>query len=188
MPVYKRDPKTGRHVADNQPGHYYIKFQRENQPPYRESLRGITSRRKAERIEEQRLLDFKLGIDRRQRDTTSFEDFVNKTYLPHAKNHLRSYTLVVHYSKVLCQYFKGKRLADIKPDDIEAFQQHRKEGITRRGEARSAVTVNREIGQLSSIFQHAVRLKKIKENPCRGIANFRTENGRTRKRLEKGPC
>ncbi len=180
MPVYKRDPKSGRHVADNQPGYYYIKFQRDNQPPYIESLRGITSRRKAEKIEEQRLMEFKLGIDRRKRDNTLLEDFVKNTYLPHAKNHLRSYALVVHYSKVMCAYFKGKRLGEITPEAIEAFQRHRKEGITRRGEARSPLTVNREIGQLSSVFQFAVRLKKIKENPCRTVANFRSDDGRTR--------
>lgn len=180
MPVYKRDPKTGRHVADNQPGYYYIKFQRDNQPPYIESLRGISSRRKAEKIEEQRLMDFKLGIDRRQRDNTLFEDFVKNTYLPHAKNHLRLYALVVHYSKVMCEYFKGKRLSEITTEAIEAFQRHRKEGITRRGEVRSPLTVNREVGQLSSVFQFAVRLKKIKENPCGQVANFRSDKGRTR--------
>lgn len=63
---------------------------------------------------------------------TLFEDFVRNIYLPLQKtNKKRSIERDIQISGVLCDFFKGKTLNEIKKSDVERFKHERCESITR---------------------------------------------------------
>jgi integrase len=151
---------------------------------YIKALPGITSLTRAKDIEEkwraQIILEDLTGVSHKPVDDITFEDFVHKIYLPHSKQSKKSYALDVHYAKFTCAYFKGKRLRDITSADIEEYRHHRKSSLTRNGKERQGNTVNREIGQLGSVFTLAVKRQKITANPVSGIQPYRVTSRRIR--------
>lgn len=168
MAVYKRDHKTGRHVADSQPGYFVIKFERGSRKPFYKSLRGISTRKKAELLEEKFLMKYLSG--EREEDKTRLDDFIRKTYLPNVKMRFpTTYDQFSHYCEIIMAFFRAKTLREITPEDIAAFQLKRKNETTNRGTPRNAVTVNREMAQLSSIFTYAVKMRRLDKNPCRSV-------------------
>ena len=82
--------------------------------------------------------------------------------------------------RCLKAHFKGKRLADINPMDVERFKMVRHETPTRHEEARSPATVNRELTILSRVLALAVDAGHIGENPCRRVRRFKEDNARVR--------
>jgi hypothetical protein len=61
-----------------------------------------------------------------------FSDFCNKIYLPLQKtNRKRSYARDERIARVLCDFFEGMTLREIKKSDVERFKRERSESKTR---------------------------------------------------------
>ncbi len=110
-----------------------------------------------------------------------FEEFVKGTYLPLQKtNNKRSFARDEQIAGVLCAFFKGKTLKDVKKSDVEQFKRERSESLTRYDRKRSPATVNRELSILSAILTLAVDDELIPTNPCRRVRPLRMDNTRSR--------
>lgn len=112
---------------------------------------------------------------------TLFSDFVEGTYLPLQRtNKKRSYDRDKQITGVLCEFFAGKTLKDIKKSDVEKFKRVRLESETRYERKRSPATVNRELAVLSAVLTLAVDDELIPSNPCRKVRPLRMDNQRSR--------
>lgn len=110
-----------------------------------------------------------------------FEDFVRGTYLPLQKtNKKRSYARDEQIAGMLCDFFKGKTLKEIKKSDVEKLKRERSESKTKYDRKRSPATVNRELSVLSAILTLAVDDELIPSNPCRRVRPLRMDNERSR--------
>lgn len=109
-----------------------------------------------------------------------FQEFVETIYLKWSKHNKRSHYLDEKYAKIFCQYFKGQTLRQITPLAIEEFKQERREQTTIRRAQRSAGSVNRELGVLSSIFSRAVKYGFLDTNPCQAVELYKNYNFRER--------
>lgn len=100
------------------------------------------------------------------------EDFV-VTYLGR-RQHLKSRKRDALSARILLRYFKGNRLAEITPANIEDYIAKRKsEGVAN-------ATVNRELACLKRMFNLAIRWKEAKKNPVNDVDFLRENPGRTR--------
>ncbi|MGB8509816.1 MAG: site-specific integrase [Pyrinomonadaceae bacterium] len=112
---------------------------------------------------------------------TLFNDFVKGTYLPLQKtNKKRSLARDEQIAGVLCDFFEGRTLKEIKKADVEKFKRERSESMTRYERKRSPATVNRELAVLSSVLTLAVDDELIDSNPCRRVRPMRMDNQRSR--------
>lgn len=110
-----------------------------------------------------------------------FASFVKDTYLPlQQTNKKRSYARDAQIAGVLCEFFAGKTLQEIKKSDVEEFKRHQSEAKTKYDRTRSPATVNRELSVLSAILTLAVDDELLPSNPCRRVKPLRTDNERSR--------
>jgi len=110
-----------------------------------------------------------------------FSDFVKGTYLPlQQTNKKRSYARDEQIAGVLCEFFAGKTLKEIKKSDVEKFKKARLDSETRYERKRSPATVNRELAVLSGVLTLAVDDELIPSNPCRKVKQLRMDNQRSR--------
>ena len=177
MSVYKRDSRGN--IVKRGEGTWWIDFTIDGKR-YKKALRGIKTKAEAERIESHKRLEVYEGRYGKEREAITFDDFVNKVYLPHAKNSIKSFYYYERFAGIFCRYFKAKSLNEITAADIEAFRQYRRDNPTRTGAGRKLATINREVMQLSSIFKLAVDLGYCESNPARKIKPYKTHNRRTR--------
>lgn len=70
-----------------------------------------------------------------------------------------------HFINAVSEYFKGKKLFQITPLEIEQFKKVRKETPVRGGKPRSDVSVNRELEVLRHMLNKAVEWGMLDENP-----------------------
>ena len=162
MPVYV-DKKTKR---------FFIKFTLHGET-YKERLPAGTTRKQAETIEvkvKAQMLFDQHGIDTSGKNE-KFERFVQDVYLPtidgqHSKD---SFEKAITICKAAMPYFKGKRLRDIKPADVDRFKRSRLELKTMHGKPRKPATVARELSIISKIFSLAVRNDLCPYNPVSKI-------------------
>ncbi|HEX7998662.1 MAG TPA: site-specific integrase [Pyrinomonadaceae bacterium] len=110
-----------------------------------------------------------------------FSSFVRETYLPlQQTNKKRSYARDAQIAGVLCEFFKGRTLQEIKKSDVEEFKRKQSETKTKYERKRSPATVNRELAVLSAILTLAVDDELIPGNPCRRVKPMRADNERSR--------
>ena len=103
-------------------------------------------------------------LDEEPQSDIRFEDFAEQ-YLTWAKRAFTTASYVSRRSVVRSQLvpaFKGLALHSIKPPRIERF-------IAKRRAEVSGATCNRNLGALSSMFQRAVKLGYVSENPAERI-------------------
>lgn len=77
-------------------------------------------------------------------------------------------------SKIL-PYFKKKRMCDIKPRDIVAWQNTMLKACDDKGEPYSPVYLKTIHNQLSAIFNHAVKFYELESNPAAKVGNMGKE-------------
>ena len=148
---------------------------------HRASLREARTKAQAEQAEANKRLEcFGAAYGSAQRQTPKLSEFVDKTYMTWAKTNKKSWRDDELICNVIKAHFKGKRLADISPMDVESFKKVRHETPTRHEEARSPATVNRELTILSRVMALAVDAGHISENPCRRVRRFKEDNARVR--------
>lgn len=112
--------------------------------------------------------------------TTTFREFVEKTYLPWAKENKRSWRNDVSRAKPLIAFFGKRRLSDVTRFLIEQYKKERRNSFNGRGEVRSPSSVNRELELLSRIFSLAVERGDVEGNPFKGVKKLATDNLITR--------
>ena len=89
------------------------------------------------------------------------------------KNTWKMKTSVIE-SKIL-PYFKKKRMCDIKPRDIVAWQNVMLKACDDNGEPYSPVYLKTIHNQLSAIFNHAVKFYELESNPAAKVGNMGKE-------------
>lgn len=114
----------------------------------------------------QKIYEGKYG---REAGTTDFKDFAERVYLPSVQDRVKHPEKAKYTTRILCDYFKGKKLRDITPMLIEGFKRQRLTANSLRGHSRHPATVKGEINILSSIFNLALDNDLIGMNPCRKV-------------------
>lgn len=134
------------------------------------------ARKKARELRAQVALDGDPAAERdRRRAVPTFASFVTDTYLPFAKDRLRSYRDHESFCRLrLIPAWGNRRLDDIRPTDVVELQR------ALRAEGLSPATVNRYTVLAKRIFNLALRWQAIEgQNPCRH-AELAREPGRER--------
>jgi integrase len=126
--------------------------------------------------ERRKVLDGTYREDVERDDLKNFVTFVDKIYLPFAREHHASPAHDSFRCEVLKDYFKGKRFDEITMMMVVKFINQRLCSETVRKEAlengtvvnskRSPTTVNKEVTLLSSIFRLAIRERVATANAC----------------------
>ena len=152
MPAYK----------DNRQGTWYASFYFENWQGVKQKKlkRGFATKKDALAWEREFLLQQAADL------TMTFEAFV-EIYITDKKKRLRENTWStkehIIRTKIL-PYFKEKRLSEIKPRDVSAWQNEMLNYRDKNGKAYSPTYLKTLHGQLSAILNHAVRFYGLKSN------------------------
>ena len=152
MPAYK----------DSKQGTWYASFYFENWQGVKQKKlkRGFATKKDALAWEREFLLQQAADL------TMTFEAFV-EIYITDKKKRLRENTWFVKEhiirTKIL-PYFKEKRLSEIKPRDVIAWQNEMLNYRDKNGKAYSPTYLKTLHGQLSAILNHAVRFYGLNSN------------------------
>lgn len=152
MPAYK----------DSKQGTWYASFYFENWQGVKQKKlkRGFATKKDALAWEREFLLQQAADL------TMTFEAFV-EIYITDKKKRLRENTWStkehIIRTKIL-PYFKEKRLGEIKPRDVIAWQNEMLNYRDKNGKAYSPTYLKTLHGQLSAILNHAVRFYGLKSN------------------------
>ena len=152
MPAYK----------DSRQGTWYAAFYFENWKGVKQKKlkRGFATKKDALAWEREFLLQQAADL------TMTFEAFV-EIYITDKKKRLRENTWStkehIIRTKIL-PYFKEKRLSEIKPRDVIAWQNEMLNYRDKNGKAYSPTYLKTLHGQLSAILNHAVRFYGLKSN------------------------
>lgn len=116
-----------------------------------------------------------------ERGEQLLSDFVEKVYLPWARQNKRSWDHDEFRARAMCASasLKGKTFAEISPLLIEKLKRERASSLTMHGTTRSPGTVNAELTVLSRIMSMAVDNKLISDNPCRKVKFLHVAEGPT---------
>lgn len=144
----------------------------------KKGLPVCTDRRQARdlvAIERQKIREGNLPHQKRE-ESKDFSAFVDRVYLPFAKEHHSWPRHDEFRCEVLKKHFAGKRFDEITPMAVVGFIKKRLSSTTVRKEVsadgkkvnkeRSPTTVNKEVTLLSSIFLMAIRERIATRNPC----------------------
>lgn len=154
---------------------------------YQEST-GATARAEALQAESVRKAELvSAGAPGRKRCTPSFTDFANKEFklwcaIEH-KDRPSTYARYMRSIKVLCNFFGECALSSINAGDVEQYkicrsQQPRKHA--RDGRLVSPAAVNRDLAVLRILFNYAMRLERVKQDPVTQVKFFREHNNHMR--------
>ena len=166
MPAYK----------DSKQGTWYASFYFENWQGVKQKKlkRGFATKKDALAWEREFLLQQAADL------TMTFEAFV-EIYITDKKKRLRENTWSVKEhiirTKIL-PYFKEKRLSEIKPRDVIAWQNEMLNHKDEKGQPYSPVYLKTVHNQLSAIFNHAVRYYNLRDNPCKKAGSMGKKKNR----------
>lgn len=130
----------------------------------------------AERVLRDEIFNKRFGIGGDQ----LFKDFVEKSFIPHAKANHKGFETELSKINKLTDYFGAQRLHEITPELIEQFKRRIKDETTIRGTKRAPASVDRILAVLSGVFALAVRFGELKDNPVRRVDYFHQHNHRDR--------
>jgi integrase len=126
--------------------------------------------------ERRKVLDGNFRIVQEREELKSFETFVDKVYLPFAREHHSSAAHDEFRCEVLNEHFRGKRFDEITMMMVvklinerlnsETVRKEKSESGTVVNSKRSPTTVNKEVTLLSSIFRMAIKERVASFNPC----------------------
>lgn len=104
----------------------------------------------------------------------TFASFI-ETYTVDMKNRIKENTWQtkehIIRTKIL-PYFGKRKISDIQPRDIIAWQNEMIKGCDKNGKKYSPVYLKTLHNQLSAIFNHAVKFYGLKENPAAKVGNM----------------
>ena len=135
--------------------------------------RGFTTKREAQAWEREQLNMVKADLD------MTFGSFVD-TYTVDMKNRIKENTwqMKEHIIRTkILPYFETRKICDIRPKDIIAWQNEMLEGKTKADKPYSPRYLKTIHNQLSAIFNHAVKFYGLKENPAAKVGNMGKAKG-----------
>lgn len=130
--------------------------------------RGFVTKKEAQAWERDQLNKVQSNLD------MTFESFV-ETYTADMKNRIKENTWHtkehIMRTKIL-PYFAKRKISEIQPKDIIAWQNEMLKIKSKSGKAYSPVYLKTLHNQLSAIFNHAVKFYGLKENPAAKVGNM----------------
>ena len=163
MPVYKDEKKGTWYVSIR-----YLNWKGEHT---RKLKRGFKSKKEAQEYERTFLLKESRNLD------MSFKDFVD-IYLKDCSHRVKLNTLntkeYIIKMKIL-PYLGEKKINEILPSDIKDWQNEMLMYRNDKGEAFSPCYLKTLHNQLSAIFNYAVKLYNLPNNPARVAGNMGNE-------------
>jgi integrase len=158
--------------TDRRTGHLFIQFNFRCQT-YKKFLPGSATRDEAKQIETKWRHDLFLEEQGMLviEENETWERFVDCVYLEHvaANQSEASLEKAIAICKASMKHFKGMRIRDIKPSDIERFKAERMQTPTRYGKVRKAATVHREMSIIFRVFSMALDDGLCSRNPCKSV-------------------
>ena len=165
MAVYKEKDKSTWKV--------YYRFTDWRGERKQTTKRGFTTKREAQAWEREQLNMVRANLD------MTFASFID-TYTVDMKNRIKENTWQtkehIIQSKML-SYFAERKMCDILPKDIIAWQNEMLQGKTKSGTPYSPRYLKTIHNQLSAIFNHAVKFYGLKENPAAKVGNMGKATG-----------
>lgn len=135
--------------------------------------RGFLTKREAQAWEREQLNMVRANLD------MTFGSFI-ETYTVDMKNRIKENTWQtkehIIQSKML-PYFENRKICDILPKDIIAWQNEMLQGKTKSGVPYSPRYLKTIHNQLSAVFNHAVKFYGLKENPAATVGNMGKATG-----------
>lgn len=166
MPVYKDEKKGTWYVSIR-----YLYWKGEHT---RKLKRGFKSKKEAQEYERTFLLKESKNLD------MSFKDFVD-IYLKDCSHRVKLNTLntkeYIIKMKIL-PYLGEKKINEIQPSDIKDWQNEMLMYRNDKGEAFSPCYLKTLHNQLSAIFNYAVKLYNLPNNPARVAGNMGKEKSK----------
>jgi integrase len=167
MPVFRRKCERCKKPCKHQVGWYYVFNIRGKR--YKKAIPGARTKYQAEQAEARAKDEVFSGRYGGEVSNITLRGFVEKDYLPWAKDNKRSYKNDVSRVKPLLTYFKNKMMREITRFNVEQYKKERRGSFNGRGGLRAPASVDREIQLLSRIFSLAIERGKVQANPCRGV-------------------
>ena len=154
-------------------GSWYASFYYDNWQGVRtrKMKRGFATKKEALEWEREFLQKGKGDLD------MTFEAFVD-IYKKDLRDRLKKSTWVMKESVIdikITPYFKDKKMSQIKPSDIIAWQNIMINYKDENGKPYSPVYLKTIHNQISAIFNHAVRFYELKSNPAAKVGNMGKE-------------
>ena len=160
MSVYK-EPK-------NNTWKVYYRYTDWNGNQKQTTKRGFVTKREALAWEREQLNKITADLD------MTFESFLD-LYIADMRNRIKENTWHtkehIIRTKIL-PYFGKRKICDILPRDIIAWQNKMIQGTTKNGKTYSLVYLKTLHNQFSAIFNHAVKFYGLKENPAAKVGNM----------------
>jgi integrase len=183
MSVYKRF--NGKKLASSKDpnwskGKWYIWKRVRGHKTIHKAVPEAQTKEQAEtalRKEIEKLYNKRYGI---QDDTTTFAEFVDKTYTKYVKQNNVNIGAKEIYIKNLKAFFGKKPLSEITAQDCRDYQYKCQHTKTRTETKRSPSSVNREMSTLSKIFTLACEEGILERNPTQYVKNLKEPPPRKR--------
>ena len=181
MGVYRRKDKEGRSY-----GPYIVQYPHRKDPitgkTIRTSLKVNGSKRLATRVYQHKLVEWEkkkhLGLEVKKEYT--FGELL-KWYLDHPKaKRKKTYLRDIEMSKILENDFGSRPAGEIKPTEIEAFQDKMLNTVSKRGTPYKPATVNRFVTVIKRVYNLAIRDDMVDKNPCWKVTLLPERNARDR--------
>jgi len=181
MGVYRRKDKEGKSH-----GPYIVQYPHRRDPitgkTIRTSLKVNGSKRFATRVYQHKLVEWEkkkhLGLEVKKEYT--FGELL-KWYLDHPKaKRKKTYLRDIEMSKILEKDFGLRPAGEIKPTEIEAFQDRMLNTVSKRGTPYKPATVNRFVTVIKRVYNLAMRDDMVDKNPCWKVTFLPERNARDR--------
>lgn len=181
MAVFKR--YKGRRLKPNDPnwekGTWVVEFVLRGQE-IKTAVSEARTKKQAEQVEtqiRQEIFDKKYN---KASDTTRFSDFVDKVFLPWARENKRSYKDDEQRAARLKEFFGQRAIREITPLLIEKFKSELRKSDSKFKRLFSPSTVNRYLQVLSRILSMAFDNGLIDSNPMSRVRRLREPEPRSR--------
>lgn len=169
MPVYLRDPQTGRKCKKGQPGVWYYNFTIKGRR-YRRAIPEAQNKTQALAVEAQvKTAVFNGTYGPKESGLANFSEFVLGEYMKWAKDNKKSWRFDHFCAPKVARYFKGQRFCDMTAKAVEAYRDKRLSEITQRGTKRNGNSVCRELAMISKIFVLAIKKGYCEDNPVKKV-------------------
>lgn len=166
MSVYKDEKKNTWKV--------YYRYTDWQGKVHQSTKRGFSTKREALAWEREQKIKVEADLD------MSFESFVD-IYTVDMKNRIKENTWHtkehIMRTKIL-PYFGQRKISEIRPKDIIAWQNEMIKATDKQGKPYSPVYLKTLHNQLSAIFNHAVKFYGLRENPAAKVGNMGKAKGR----------
>jgi integrase len=179
--VYRRKDKGGKYY-----GSYIVQYPHRIDPVTGRTIwttckvRG--SKMLAKRVYQQKLIEWerKKYLKLEAKKEYTFEELLG-WYLDHPKaKRKKTYLRDVEMSRILREHFGQRHAREIKPTDIETFQDRMLETPSKRGRPYKPATVNRFTTLFKRIYNLAIRDDMVEKNPCWKVPPLPERNVRDR--------